>query len=319
MWLIVGIAAVLAASGCTGGQRGGSPTTSPATATSEMGSPNDVDDSGAIVIGDQTRTYVLHVPPRLESPRALVINLHGGGGLAAGQQRISGYDAVADANGFIVVYPQGTSDNWADGRGATEPDRLGVDDVGFISSLIDKLTAEYGIDPRWVFATGLSNGAFMAQRLGCDLSDKIAAIAPVAGTLGTGVRCSPALPVSVMEVHGTADPLVPYDGGEMTGRGGTSTIVSVASTVDRWRTINGCTAPGETLQLPDNGDGTSVTKTTWSDCEIGSAVVLYTVTGGGHTWPGGLQYLPEGAIGRTSTQFSASTESWEFFRAHPRR
>jgi polyhydroxybutyrate depolymerase len=317
LWLVIGIAAALAVSGCSGIQRGRTATTTAAGA--EPKSPTAVDDMGEIVVGGQSRSYVLHVPPHLESPRALVINLHGGGGAAAGQQRISGYDAVADANGFIVVYPQGTSNNWADGRGATDPDRLGVDDVGFVSALIDKLTAEYGIDPRWVFATGLSNGAFMAQRLACDLSEKIAAIAPVAGTLGTGVTCSPVLPVSVMEVHGTADPLVPYEGGEMTGRGGASTIVSVAATIDRWRTINGCTTEAETLRLPDNGDGTSVTKSSWSECERDTAVVLYTVTGGGHTWPGGLQYLPEKTIGTTTTQFSISTASWEFFRSHPRR
>jgi polyhydroxybutyrate depolymerase len=122
-----------------------------------------------------------------------------------------------------------------------------------------------------------------------------------------------------MEVHGTADPLVPYAGGRMIGRGGVSTIVSVASTVDRWRTIDGCSPEAEAVRLPDNGDGTSVTRSSWAGCARETAVVLYTVTGGGHTWPGGLQYLPETMIGPTTTQFSASLASWEFFRSHPRR
>ncbi|MGB7817656.1 MAG: hypothetical protein WBL35_02825 [Ornithinibacter sp.] len=103
--------------------------------------------------------------------------------------------------------------------------RSGVDDVGFISALTDALVREYDIDPRWVFATGLSNGAFMVNRLACDLPEKIAAVAPVARTLGTDVECSPAVPVAVMSVHGTDDPLVPFEGGPMAGRGGTSTIL----------------------------------------------------------------------------------------------
>jgi polyhydroxybutyrate depolymerase len=170
-----------------------------------------------------------------------------------------------------------------------------------------------------VFATGLSNGAFMANRLGCDLSEKIAAISPVAGTLGTQVRCSPELPVAVMAVHGTDDPLVPFAGGQMRGRGGTSTILSVGQVVDLWRGINGCLPDGTERTLPGNGEDMTVTMTSWDGCDRGTAIVLYTVNGGGHAWPGGAQYLPERTIGRTTAQFQASEASWEFFRSHPRR
>jgi polyhydroxybutyrate depolymerase len=106
-------------------------------------------------------------------------------------------------------------------------DRAGVDDVAFINSVIDDVSGQDAVDPGRVYATGISNGAFMAQRLGCDLADRIVAIAPVAGTLGAGVSCQPDQPVSVLEMHGTSDPLVPYAGGTMTGRGGQSRIVSV--------------------------------------------------------------------------------------------
>ena len=185
--------------------------------------------------------------------------------------------------------------------------------------LIDRIVEQYDIDPGWVFVTGLSNGAFMAQRLACDTAGRIAAIAPVAGTLGTAVRCAPTRPVSVLEIHGTADPLVPFTGGVMVGRGGSSTIVSFDEMITRWRTANGCSGTPTTVRLPDNGDGTHVTRTTWTSCRDHTAVSSVVVTNGGHTWPGGLQYMPERVIGATTTQFDASEAIWGFFREHARR
>lgn len=265
------------------------------------------------------RTYLLHVPPHPASPLALVVNLHGGGGTAAGQERITGYDRVADEHGFLVVYPQGIDKNWADGRGVDEPDRRHVDDVAFLSALIDQLVRTHGVDPNHVYATGLSNGAFMSQRLACDLAPRIAAVAPVAGTLGMDVPCTPSAPVSVFEVHGLADPLVPYTGGVMIGRGGRSTIVAAPAMVARWRALDRCTDSPTVRTLPDDGDGTRVVESSTTRCADGAAVVFVTVRGGGHTWPGGEQYLPVRLIGRTTTQLSASEASWAFFAAHPRR
>lgn len=316
-WGMVGLVVILAAGACTRGDQE-TPSTA-ASAHSPSGAPREsAVKRGSISVDGRTRTFLLHVPPRLGSPRALVIDLHGGGGRAEGQERISGLDAVADANGFVVVHPQGVERSWADGRGTTPADRSGVDDVGFISALIDTLLREYGIDPRWVFATGLSNGAFMVNRLACELSEKISAVAPVAGTLGTDLECSPALPVAVMAVHGTDDPLVPFEGGRMTGRGGTSTILPVSRVVELWRGINGCPPDGTERTLPDKGEDMTVTVAGWTGCDRDTAVVLYTVIGGGHAWPGGAQYLPERVIGRTTEQFDASAASWDFFRTHPR-
>jgi polyhydroxybutyrate depolymerase len=272
--------------------------------------------SATFEFGGLSRTYLVHVPPG--RPTGLVLNLHGGGSTGSGQQRLTNFDAVADANGFVVVYPDGIDNNWADGRGASEPDRRGIDDVGFLAALAGKLQNEYGIDPGHVFATGMSNGGFMSNRLGCDRADVFAAVAPVSGTLGAGVACNPSRPVAVLEVHGTADPLVPFDGGTMRGRGGTSDIVSAPAMVERWRAADGCQGAPAAETLPSTGDGTVVHRFASTSCAAGTAVVFYQVDDGGHTWPGGPQYLPKAIIGPTTHAFAASEAIGQFFAAQAR-
>ena len=267
--------------------------------------------------GGLTRSFTLHVPAGVERPSGLVVNLHAAGATGQQQAALTNYDGVADSYGFAVVYPDGIDLSWADGRGASQPDRRGIDDVGFLSALIGKLVADFGIDPGRVFVTGLSAGAFMANRLACDRADLVAAVAPVAGTLGSNVGCSPSRPVSVLESHGTADSIVPYGGGPMTGRGGASDILSATSLNDRWRQVNGCPAPVEDL-LPGTGDGTQTRRLTSAPCAAGTAVVLLSVDGGGHTWPSAPQFLPAGSVGSTTNTFNASLASWQFFSAHAR-
>jgi polyhydroxybutyrate depolymerase len=273
------------------------------------------DQSATFEFGGLSRTYLVHVPAG--RPTGLVVNLHGGGSTGAQEERLTNFDA-ADADGFVVVYPDGIDNNWADGRGASEPDRRGVDDVGFLAALAGKLQNEYGIDPGHVFATGMSNGGFMSNRLGCDRADVFAAVAPVSGTLGAGVSCNPSRPVAVLEVHGTADPLVPFDGGTMRGRGGTSDIVSAPAMVERWRSADGCQGTPAAETLPSTGDGTVVHRSASTPCAAGTAVVFYQVDDGGHTWPGGPQYLPKAIIGPTTHAFAASEAIRQFFAAHGR-
>src|SRR4051794_1964452 len=146
--------------------------------------------------GGLQRTYLVHAPSGVDQPAGLVINLHGAGANGGAQAAITNYGYAADALGFVVAYPDGIDQSWADGRGASVPDRQGVDDVGFLTALVDRLVHDYGIPPGRVFATGMSAGAFMATRLACDRADVVAAIAPVAGTLGSGVPCAPSRPVS---------------------------------------------------------------------------------------------------------------------------
>jgi len=274
------------------------------------------DQSATLEFGGLSRTYAVHVPPG--HPTGLVMNLHGGASTGSAQERLTNFDAVADADGFAVVYPDGIDRNWADGRGASEPDRRGVDDVGFLAALADKLRSQYGIDPGHVFATGMSNGGFMANRLACDRTDLFAAVAPVSGTLGSNVACNPSRPVGVLEVHGTADPIVPFDGGSMRGRGGASEIVSAPAMVQRRRTGDGCSGEPADDTLPGAGDGTVVHRFTSAPCAAGAAVVFYQVDGGGHTWPDGPQYLPKAVIGPTTRAFSASEAIGQFFVAHAR-
>ena len=235
---------------------------------------------GELVVGGLPRTYQMHVPAGLENPAGLVINLHGAGQTGGEQAALTNYNAIADQHGFVVAYPDGIDFSWADGRGASIPDRQGVDDVGFLTALIDRLTRDHGIAPGRVFATGMSAGAFMATRLACERADIVSAIAPVAGTLGAAFPCAPSRPVSVLQMNGTADPVVPFNGGTMLGRGGYSDIVAAPAMAQRWRDVDRCSASG---------------------CAEGTEVVFVQIDGGGHTWP------PD-----------ASHASGQFFASHGR-
>jgi polyhydroxybutyrate depolymerase len=277
-------------------------------------SPRDL--PGTFRSGGLERTYKLHVPPG--DPVGLVLSLHGGGGTGIGQEGLTDFDSVADANNLLVVYPDGFDKSWADGRGASPADRHHVDDVGFLVSLAGKLQTDYNIGPGHVFVTGMSNGGFMTNRLACDRADVFAAIASVAGTLGAGVACNPSRPVSALQVHGTKDPLVPYKGGDVRGRGGVSHSISADSLVGKWRSADGCQGDSSVQVLPDVGDGTVVRRFDSAACAASSEVVFYQIDNGGHTWPGGKQYLPQTVIGRTSRALDASEVIAQFFLAHAR-
>jgi polyhydroxybutyrate depolymerase len=270
---------------------------------------------GSLTVSGMQRTFVVHVPPG--RPNGLVVNLHGAGMNGGKQAAATNYNAVADQHGFVVAYPDGIDFSWADGRGASVPDRQGVDDVGFLTALITQLTQQYSISPGRVFLTGMSAGAFMAQRMACERADLIAAVAPVAGTLGSAVPCTPSRPVSVLEVHGNADPVVPFNGGPMVGRGGPSDIVSAPAMAARWRALDGCPPPVD--QAPANGgDGTSVARSVSTGCAGGTEVDFVTIIGGGHTWPAGQFSLPAASVGPTTHAFDASQASADFFAAHGR-
>ena len=245
-------------------------------------------------IGGLQRTYLVHVPAGLDHPNGLVINLHGSGMTGGQQAAATNYNAIADQHGFVVVYPDGIDASWADGRGASVPDRQGVDDVGFLVTLADRLIHDYGIDPGRVFATGMSAGAFMANRLACERADVVAAIAPVAGTLGSAFPM-----LSVATRFGaagprTADPVVPFNGGPMVGRGGASDIVGAPALSQRWRDLDGCASPVVDVPAPN------VNRFTAAGCSGGTEVSFIQIDGGGHTW------------------FDAAPASAQFFAIHGR-
>lgn len=272
------------------------------------------DISGTFRSGGMDRTYMLHVPAG--DPVGLVLSLHGGGGTGIAQRGLTGFDAVADAHNLLVVYPDGYEKSWADGRGASPADRHHVDDVAFLVGLVTKLQNDYRVAPGHVFVTGMSNGGFMSNRLACDRADVFAAVAPVAGTLGVGVACNPSRPVSVWAAHGTADPLVPFKGGAVRGRGGLSHAVSAEAMVDKWRKADGCQGDPSMELLPDARDGTVVHRFDSTSCAASTEVVFYRIDKGGHTWPGGKQYLPAAVIGPTTHTLDGSEAIAEFFLAH---
>ncbi len=276
------------------------------------------------------RTYHMYLPTNFDksNPTPLVFALHGGGGTGGRFEKDvseGSLTAAAEARGMVIVTPDGIDKRWNDGR--TEHfggDRM-YDDVGFISALIDRMIEEYGVDPKRVYATGISNGGLMSFRLALDLSDKIAAIAPVTAQVSKAVESKVTdFPVSLMLVNGVEDPLVPYDGGcinnlfnaaECRGE-----VLSTDESITKFLGYNQCATPGETEAIIDQvpNDGTSVEITRYNTCADNADVVLVKVIGGGHTWPGGAQYLPVDLVGSVSKEINASEMILDFFLSHSR-
>ncbi|MEO0077764.1 MAG: PHB depolymerase family esterase, partial [candidate division WOR-3 bacterium] len=278
---------------------------------------------GTIIHRGIKRHYVLHLPvnPSSGQPLPLVIVLHGGGGDAAKVEALTGFSRLADTAGFVVAYPEAVNRHWNDGRNVRrfKAQREQVDDVGFIELLIDQLVRERRVDHKRVYATGISNGGMMCHRLGIELGDRLAAIAPVAAGLPEPLaEVRPAHPVSVLAINGTADPLVPYAGGGVGLRHKRGRVLSAPGTACFWVQANGCAEPAvvETLPAADSTDRTKVVRSHWSGGRESSEVLLYTVVGGGHTWPSGTR-RPR-SFGRTSRNIDATRAIWEFFKKHSR-
>ena len=275
----------------------------------------------SIESGGLERTYLVHLPPSYMkgTPTPLLIAFHGGGGDGEGMERLTHMDDVSDIAGFIAVYPDGVDRNWNDGRPEINPS---VDDVGFVRDLLKQLESDYSIDAKRVYATGISNGGFMSYRLALDLDGTFAAVAPV-GALMTEQLCRkppPASPVSVLLIMGKDDPFVPWSGGDVTaGLKKRGTVVSTAATIDYWVKAESCVGQPVISELPDTdpSDGTRAREELYGGGREGAVVELIAVEGGGHTWPGGLQYLRERTIGKTSRDFDASEVIWDFFKQHP--
>lgn len=270
----------------------------------------------SIQVGEHLRTYRVHAPETSAGnrPLPLVIAFHGHYGTGAGMASMTRFNDVADKHGFIVAYPDGYHRSWGDARGTTPADVAGIDDVAFTSAMIDKISKEYTVDPDRIYATGMSNGGFFSQRLACDLSDRIAAVAVVASTLSErlSVRCQPDRPISVMIIMGTADPLVPWNGGEMR-KGSGGMVLSAEDSAKKWADINSCNETPEIKNL-----SARVRSETYSRCKDGTEVVLNAVQDAGHTWPGGRPYLPEFIVGKVSRELDADEVIWSFFQKHPK-
>ncbi len=286
-------------------------------------------DRHSLAFQGRQRTYYLHLPPGHRKDRAvpLIIALHGGGGNGGNFNMLTNYQLSreADARGWVLVFPEGVARGWNDGRSPVDAlgrERLGVDDVGFISALIDRMHQAHGIDLSRVYVTGISNGGHMSYALAAQLSERIAAIAPVTANLPEALFVEePKRPVSVVVINGTKDPLVPYGGGQVRlffrARG---VVLPTDDTIKWWAEKNRCKTVRPSQALPDHdpGDGTRVHLEGHEGCAEGSRVWLYRVEGGGHTWPRGKQYLPKKAVGRVSQDLDATRAIFDFFAAHQR-
>lgn len=273
------------------------------------------------------RTYHIYLPSNFsaDEPTPLVIALHGGGGQGRHFDRGTTRRtliAAAEERDVVVVFPEGINKKWCDGRLEHLNTNRTCTDVAFIAEIIDVMVQNYGIEPRQVYATGISNGGFMSVRLAIDLSEKIAAVAPVTAQLPKALEDkTPNLPVSIMVVNGTEDPIVPYDGGHVRlfdsgqSRG---EILSTDATIEQFRHHNGCDSSPERFKLTDNipDDGTTIEIAEYTNCEADTEVILVKVIGGGHTWPGGNQYLSPKIIGKASQEINASEMILDFFLDH---
>jgi len=264
------------------------------------------DQTGTITVDGRTRSYILHVPANRKGAQALplVIVLHGATQGDANAERMSSMSTLADKENFIAVYPQGTGrlPTWNSGNCCGYALQNKVDDIGFLRALIAKLEKEYRIDPKRIYVTGISNGAMMSYRAACEMSDVVAAVAPVEGA--QNVSCQPSAPVSLIVFHGTADHLVPINGGSTPYQiGPHRTDSSVAETVAFWVKRDGCAA------TPKHEEGNEARIDTYSGCKDGSAVAVYVIPGGHHMWPG---------TSISGVKLPATELMWKFFAQHPK-
>jgi polyhydroxybutyrate depolymerase len=277
------------------------------------------DHTRTLVVGGQKRTYIVHVPkghdPKKRTP--VVLALHGAAMNGSMMAWVSGLSKKADKAGFIAVYPSGTGAGpfltWNAFGAAGKRAQGRPDDVAFIGKLLDDLATVVKVDGKRVYACGLSNGGMMCYRLAAELSDRIAAVAPVAGTVAVE-ESKPKRPVPVIHFHGTKDAIVPFE----RPKGKKPSFMrfkDVNESVQAWVKLNGCQGKPREDVLSKGGDDLKVTRTTYGGGKGGAEVVLVVVHGGGHTWPG--MAPPVGFMGKSARDVSANDLMWEFFVKHP--
>ncbi len=280
----------------------------------------------SIKVGASTRTYVLHVPKSLSADKdaPLVLAFHGSGDTGAGFEDFVKLSDVADREGFVVAYPEAIGKNWNDGREAVSiaSQFNDVDDVAFTEAVIADILKQQAIDARRIFATGFSNGGIFVHLLAAKLPKTFAAIASVSGGIAEpfAPKFKPSAPLSVLIIHGTEDPFVPFNGGDVdyhdNGR-----IIGTSLTIKMWLTCNGITSKPELGELPDTNidDHCHATFARWPAAHKGAEVQLITIEGGGHAWPNGPQFLPVSLMGRVCRDFDGSSTVWDFFKKHPKK
>jgi polyhydroxybutyrate depolymerase len=265
----------------------------------------------------QTRTYTLHVPANIDSPMPLLIVLHRGAYSGEEMRQLTGFDAIADREGFIVVYPDGIDGSWNDGLGLDflTTVQQNTDDVGFIAQLIDTLSENYSIDSSRVYVTGFSSGGNLAYLLACQLADRIAAFAVTGSLMMQHVAdsCTPSRPIPMLMIQGTEDPVFAWDGGQFVVEDvDYGYQFSASETLDYWWSTNGCTALSTANAEPDIDpeDNTRVWHEVYTFCS--APIELYAVIGGGHNWAGVPTDLSRDVGGTVSYDINASEIIWAF-------
>ncbi len=273
--------------------------------------------NGSIISSGEKREYLLYVPKSYDrtKPAPLVISMHAAMNWPAFQAKASQWNKAADENGFIVVYPAGTDPMHLGPSawfmdGSRNPSTM--PDVKFISELIDTLEAHYNIDSTRIYANGLSNGGGMAFALSCTLSNRIAAIGAVSAAQSLrSTWCADSTPVPMIAFHGTADPFVAYNGAPSGWLNPNAPFPNIRTWAADWARRNRCGA-----NPVDSAVAADAVRREYTNCAGNAAVVLYTIQGGGHQWPGGKP-MPQWIVGRFSRTIDATSVMWAFFREHP--
>jgi polyhydroxybutyrate depolymerase len=288
-----------------------------------------------IQINELTRTYVVHLPQGYSSQQhyPVVILLHGSNQDAGQMARLTHFNQLADLDGIIAVYPNAANGRWNLGAGGEarpyrqgryrrypppgqrrEPNGEGRPqnmDMEFLHRMLDKVASHYTVDTRRIYAVGLGEGGFLALRMGCTAADRIAAVAAVGAAVPRTLSCVPSRPISALLMNGTDDPIVPYNGGRY--KGGMVHLLSAEDSAKEWARINHCSDKPSESKLPALQERGKETKVyLFNNCQEGAQVALYEVKGGGHTWPGGEQYMSEKEVGKTSNALNANETVWSF-------
>ena len=254
-------------------------------------------ESHLIEVDGRMRSYLLHIPESYDHsvPAPLILAFHGAYSQGASMSETARLEKWGEDLGYIVVYPNSWVENWNEGCNCNKPHRLGIDDIAFVDTLVQNLCKSLNVDTARVYAVGYSQGALFTLNVACKLSHRFAAVAAVAATMSLPLsqQCSPSEYMPLMLIHGTSDPVLPWEGSD----DGAFSLLSAYETIQTWTELNNCTNP-----MVKSYVGKKVRKEVYGGCSQDSEVILYAIEKGGHEWPKG--------------KFNASKEIIEFFEKH---
>ncbi len=278
---------------------------------------------GSIVVNGLERDFYYHLPENFKKKEhlPLLIALHGGGGSGRSIMLHSNFNYISDRERFIVLYPNGIKRHWNDGRKKKVyyAHRKNIDDVGFISKLMDFFIEKFNADRDRIYVVGMSNGGLMTFKLTCEIPEKITAIATVSASMSVNLvkNCKKNFPLPVLLINGTEDSIIRWGGGEIRFFGyGLGEVIAIPDLVNYWIKRNGCDVIFKKRYLPDkdSGDGTKVYVRRFLNSKTEIEVLQYVIEGGGHSWPGGFRYMPEFLTGKICRDIDGGEVIWNFFK-----